>query len=59
MGQVAFTATLTNHQKNVIAGTDFSQMKMRKLTPNMTFGAVNFDYRAGRFHRKVDGLVGK
>jgi len=24
----------------------------------MTFGAVNFDYRAGRFHRKVDGLVG-
>ena len=27
-------------------------------TINMTFGAVNFDYRAGRFHRKVDGLVG-
>jgi len=25
----------------------------------MTFGAVNFDYRAGRFHSKVDGLVGK
>ena len=24
----------------------------------MTFGAVNFDYRAGRLHRKVDGLVG-
>jgi len=24
----------------------------------MTFGAVNFDYRAGRFHRKVDELVG-
>jgi len=23
----------------------------------MTFGAVNFDYRAGRFHRKVDGMV--
>ena len=27
-------------------------------TTNMTFGAVNFDYRTGRFHRKVDGLVG-
>ena len=24
----------------------------------MTFGVVNLDYRAGRFHRKVDGLVG-
>jgi len=24
----------------------------------MTFGAVNLDYLTGRFHRKVDGLVG-
>jgi len=30
---------------------------MSHRTINMTFGAVNFDYRTGRFHRKVDGLV--
>jgi hypothetical protein len=24
----------------------------------MTFGGVNLYYRTGRFHRKVDGLVG-
>jgi hypothetical protein len=29
-----------------------------RLTINMTFGALNYRLCAGRFHRKVDGLVG-
>lgn len=33
-------------------------VKSSNPTINMTFGAVNFDYRTERFNRKVDGLVG-